>query len=112
MAFHALQHLVDFRHFIGALRATPVLQKTVGLVQQQHCFFLFGFLEHGRHVLLGLAYILTHQITGLFDDEGLVQCLCNVLGKRRLTCAGRAVKAQRTMAAGFERFNDAGNLKP
>ena len=33
VALHALQHFIDFRHLIGALRTAPVLQKAVGFVK-------------------------------------------------------------------------------
>ena len=108
---HALQHLVDFGHFVGALSAAPVLQKTVGFVEQQHALLGFGFLEHGSHVLFGFADVLAHQVARLLDHQRPANGLGQVFGQRRLAGAGSAVKAQRAVTPRLDGFDDARQLE-
>ena len=111
VALHLLQHLVDLGDFVAALGAASVQQKAVGFVQQQHRLFLAGFLEHGGHVLLGLADELAHQVAGLPDDQRLAHLLGNVFTQRGLAGARCAVEAQRAMAARLQRLDDARHLE-
>ena len=100
VALHALQHLVDFGHFVGALGATAILQEAVSLVQQKDRLFGFRLAEHRRHLLFGLADIFAHQVAGLLDQQGLAQALGDVLAQGGLAGARRAVKTQAAVATG------------
>jgi len=86
--------------------ATPVLQKAVGLIEQQHRALALSLREHGRHVLLGLAHVLAHQVAGLTDAQRFAQGLRDVRGQRALARAGRAMEAQGAVAARLQRRID------
>ena len=50
-------------------RCRVALQKTVGVVQQQHGFFSLGFLEHRGHVQPGFAHVLAQHVTGVPEGK-------------------------------------------
>ena len=97
-ALHALQHFVNFGDLVAALRERAILQKTVGLVEQQHGFFLLRFLEHRGHLLFGFTDVFTHQIACFFDDQRSLHGFRHVFAKCRFPGAWHAVEADRTCA--------------
>lgn len=52
IALHLREHFIDRGHLPALPRLASVLQKTVNLIEQQHCVFLLRALEGARQILL------------------------------------------------------------
>ena len=94
MALHPGQHLVDLAHLPAPVRAAPVGEERVGLVEDEERLGVARLGERGRDLLLGLADPLREQVGGALLEDLEPEALGEVARERALAGPRRTLEAE------------------